>query len=249
MSEPKKEVKLFIATPAYGHQVTTHYTNSILRFMSTKFDDLSFKTMVHLQSGMALVTQARNNCVHAFMESGFDYLLFIDSDIGFPPEAIPRLIRKNKENVTLTPYPVKGYSKSGRLQFIIHFKNKEKIDMDEDGFIEVTAGPTGFMMIHRKVFEKMAEAYPEKKTVNSQLMGEKVERLDRHWYTFFETDTDPEHGYLGEDIAFCKLWEKIGGNIYADAQTSLVHYGGHSFTGNLEMMFQPLEIDESQEKK
>jgi glycosyltransferase involved in cell wall biosynthesis len=248
MTQPRK-VKLFIATPAYGHQVTTQYTNSLLRFMAARFDDMTFETMVHLQSGMALVTQARNNCVHSFMESDCEYLLFIDSDIGFPPEAIPRLVKRNEENVTLTPYPVKGYNSNGGLQFIVHFKNKEQVDMDDQGFVEITAGPTGFMMIHRKVFEKLAEAYPDKKTVNSQLIGEKVERLDSNWHTFFETDIHPEHGYLGEDIAFCNLWTKIGGTIFADAQTPLIHYGGHAFKGSLDMMFTPLEVDETEENK
>jgi hypothetical protein len=236
MSEQKKHVKLFIATPAFGHQVTTNYANSLLKFVSTSHPRLAVSSAVHMQSGMALVTQARNNCVAYFLNSDCTHFLFIDADIGFEPEAIFRLIEKDVP-LALTPYPVKGYGKDHQLQFIVHFPDKNNVKIDKDGFAEIVAGPTGFMMIKREVFEKLAEKYPERKTVNKQLVGNKVETMEKGWYTFFETAQDPENGYLGEDIAFCRLWTNIGGKIYADTQTPLTHFGSHAFHGSLNMMF------------
>lgn len=236
MSEEKKQIKLFIATPAFGHQVTTNYANSLLKFVSTSHPTLAVSSAVHMQSGMALVTQARNNCVSYFLNSGCTHFLFIDADIGFEPEAIYRLIEKDVP-LCLTPYPVKGYGKDYQLQFIVHFPDKDNVRIDKGGFTEITAGPTGFMMIKREVFEKLAEKYPERKTVNKQLVGNKVETMEKGWYTFFETAQDPENGYLGEDIAFCRLWTNIGGKIYADTQTPLTHFGSHAFHGSLNMMF------------
>jgi hypothetical protein len=236
MSEEKKQIKLFIATPAFGHQVTTNYANSLLKFVSTSHPTLAVSSAVHMQSGMALVTQARNNCVSYFLNSGCSHFLFIDADIGFEPEAIYRLIEKDVP-LCLTPYPVKGYGKDYQLQFIVHFPDKDNVRIDKGGFTEITAGPTGFMMIKREVFEKLAEKYPERKTVNKQLVGNKVETMEKGWYTFFETAQDPENGYLGEDIAFCRLWTNIGGKIYADTQTPLTHFGSHAFHGSLNMMF------------
>ena len=236
MSEQKKHVKLFIATPAFGHQVTTNYANSLLKFVSTSHPRLAVSSAVHMQSGMALVTQARNNCVAYFLNSDCSHFLFIDADIGFEPEAIFRLIEKDLP-LCLTPYPVKGYGKDNQLQFIVHFPDKDNVRIDKDGFAEITAGPTGFMLIKREVFEKLAEKYPERKTINKQLVGNKVETMEKGWYTFFETAQDPENGYLGEDIAFCRLWTNIGGKIYADTQTPLTHFGSHAFHGSLNMMF------------
>jgi hypothetical protein len=236
MSEQKKHVKLFIATPAFGHQVTTNYANSLLKFVSTSHPKLAVSSAVHLQSGMALVTQARNNCVAYFLNSDCTHFLFIDADIGFEPDAIYRLIEKDVP-LCLTPYPVKGYGANNQLQFIVHFPDKDNVKIQKDGFAEITAGPTGFMMIKREVFEKLAEKYPERKTVNKQLVGNKVETMEKGWYTFFETAQDPENGYLGEDIAFCRLWTNIGGKIYADTQTPLTHFGSHAFHGSLNMMF------------
>jgi hypothetical protein len=236
MSEQKKHFKLFIATPAFGHQVTTNYANSLLKFVSTSHPRLAVSSAVHMQSGMALVTQARNNCVAYFLNSDCTHFLFIDADIGFEPDAIYRLLEKDVP-LCLTPYPVKGYGANNQLQFIVHFPDKDNVRIDKDGFAEITAGPTGFMMIKREVFEKLAEKYPERKTVNKQLVGNKVETMEKGWYTFFETAQDPENGYLGEDIAFCRLWTNIGGKIYADTQTPLTHFGSHAFHGSLNMMF------------
>ena len=248
MSEQKKHVKLFIATPAFGHQVTTNYANSLLKFVSTSHPKLAVSSAVHLQSGMALVTQARNNCVAYFLNSDCTHFLFIDADIGFEPDAIYRLIEKDVP-LCLTPYPVKGYGANNQLQFIVHFPDKDNVRIQKDGFAEITAGPTGFMMIKREVFEKLAEKYPERKTVNKQLVGNKVETMEKGWYTFFETAQDPENGYLGEDIAFCRLWTNIGGKIYADTQTPLTHFGSHAFHGSLNMMFAKQKpIDDKQKE-
>ena len=240
--QSKKQISLFIATPAFGHQVTTSYMNSVMRFVSTTHPRIQVSTALHLQSGMALVTQARNNCVASFLQTKCTHFLFIDADIGFEPEAIYRLIEKDTD-VALTPYPVKGYGVNNSLQFIVHFPDANNVKIGDDGFIEITAGPTGFMMIKREAFEKLKKAYPDKKTVNKQLVGNKVEIMDSDWYTFFETGVDPKNGYLGEDICFCKLWTDIGGKIYGDAKTALSHFGSHSYTGSLDMMFKPRIID------
>lgn len=241
MSEQINRLKLFIATPAYGHSITTTYANSMFKFMATNPPkDLRYNTIIHLQAGMALVTQARNNCVAEFMKTDCDYLLFIDSDIGFESEHVHKLLRRCKETegVVLCPYPVKGYQQGGKsITFIIHFDDKDNIQVDKEGFCNIKAGPTGFMMIHRKVFKKLAEVYPEKKTINKQFIADKVVTLDDFWYTFFETAVDPVNGYLGEDIAFCHLCKKAGISIQGLTSASLIHYGGNAFSGSLDMSF------------
>jgi hypothetical protein len=44
---------------------------------------------------------------------------------------------------------------------------------------------------------------------------------------------DPESGrYLSEDYGFCQLWEKIGGEIYIDANSDLTHEGRRVWRGD-----------------
>ena len=45
--------------------------------------------------------------------------------------------------------------------------------------------------------------------------------------------------YLSEDYAFCRLWQKIGGKIYADIASGMTHYGNYSFKGNVGTQFLP----------
>jgi hypothetical protein len=52
-------------------------------------------------------------------------------------------------------------------------------------------------------------------------------------YRFFDVMVDPEsRRYLSEDYGFCRLWEKIGGEIYVDANSDLSHQGERLYTGD-----------------
>ena len=92
----------------------------------------------------------------------------------------------------------------------------------------------------------MALAYPELKFTPDQHIGSPHDKtFDYHstskWnYTFFDTMIDPEtNRYLSEDYAFCRLWQKIGGKVYADIVSGLTHYGNYSFKGNVGTQFLP----------
>ena len=53
---------------------------------------------------------------------------------------------------------------------------------------------------------------------------------------------DPEDKrYLSEDYAFCRLWQKIGGRIYADINSPLTHWGTFAFKGHVGTRFKSKE--------
>jgi hypothetical protein len=100
----------------------------------------------------------------------------------------------------------------------------------KDGFAEVLDGPTGFMLIKRDVFTKMHERYPELLCNNDHQNRD----LDQY-YAVFDCMIDPESKrYLSEDYAFCRRWQQMGGQIFADCMTVLGHVGNIRFQGNLE---------------
>ena len=142
--------KIFIATPTYGYQAFIDYMHGLINFVaSASPEDLEYETSLHLHSGSSLVTHARNNCVLEFLKTDCTKLLFIDSDIGFEPENIWRLLRKN-EDVVLAPYVVKTYSGEENNNFVVHYKDPSNIAVDEQGFIEIEAGPAGFLKNYTK---------------------------------------------------------------------------------------------------
>ena len=54
----------------------------------------------------SLVTQGRNLCVSAFLQTKCTHLLFIDSDIAFKPHSLQHLLDADKDVISV-PYPLK----------------------------------------------------------------------------------------------------------------------------------------------
>tara|TARA_Y100001938_G_scaffold140406_1_gene208538 strand:- start:147 stop:860 length:714 start_codon:yes stop_codon:yes gene_type:complete len=226
---PDKEHRLFIATPAFGFQTYVNYVNSVVSFIAaSRPKDLKYSTSFHLHSGGALISHARNDIVDKFLKTDCTKILFIDADIGFEPEDIWRLLRKDVD-LALAPYLTKNLSNPNESKFILKFKDKTP---DEDGFVKITRGPAGFMMVDRNVFTKMAKAYPEKITYSTQIQDGKLVET-KNFPAFFDCITCEEEGALGEDISFCKRWTDIGGEIYCDTIAALSHLGTFRFRGQL----------------
>jgi len=247
-NEPKVDpkIKLFVATPVHS-ECSIHYTQSLLELQKECWKK-KIGVRFHLMKS-SLVTQGRNMCVSAFLESDSTHLLFIDSDISFNAGAAERLVACDKDIISI-PYPLKDmkWDKAlklfgeGKLKTAKDIRNKAfyrypmKVPDNnaikiKDGIIEVTHSPTGFMLIKRKVFDKMIKKYPHLRIDQDQVINGKNERLPHMW-NFFDTQFDQEkHTYLGEDFAFCKRWKDIGGKCYAWIFDYITHVGEHQYTG------------------
>ena len=255
--------KIFIGTPCYGGMITADYFKSCLQLTAiaaSKKIELQFGTI----GNESLITRARNTLVQLFMDDEqYTHLLFIDADISFNPESVMRMIDLDEEIVTgVYPRKTIDWKKvknkvlqnpeinedelfASSLEYNLNVVNPKKIKVKK-GFIEVLDGATGFMLIKRSVFKKMALAYPELKFIPDQHLNAPHDKsFDYHmtskWnYTFFDTMIDPDNKrYLSEDYAFCRLWQKIGGKVYADIASGLTHYGNYSFKGNVGTQFLP----------
>jgi len=242
--DPK--IKLFVATPVHS-ECSIHYTQSLLELQKECWRK-KIGVRFHLMKS-SLVTQGRNMCVSAFLESDSTHLLFIDSDISFNAGAAERLVACDKDIISI-PYPLKDMNwdkalklfEEGKLKTAQDIRNKAfyrypmKVPDNnaikiKNGIIEVTHSPTGFMMIKREVFDKMIEKYPHLRIDQDQVINGKNERLPHMW-NFFDTQFDQEkHTYLGEDFAFCKRWKDIGGKCYAWIYDYITHVGEHQYTG------------------
>lgn len=100
----------------------------------------------------SIVANARNNCVTGAQSVKAAYLMFIDSDMVFPPETIDRLLAHDKDIVGAT------YVRRGPP-----FDNLGKsIDADaakQSGLVEMTHMPTGMLLIRMSVFDKLTKPY------------------------------------------------------------------------------------------
>ena len=111
-------------------------------------------------------------------DARWTHLFWIDADIGFEPEAALRLLLAGHDVVAgVYPLKIDGWPAEGldeRRCPPAHargfrgppcaFSGQRLAGaraVDADGFIEVLDAPTGFMLIARSVFERLAARMPE----------------------------------------------------------------------------------------
>jgi len=87
---------------------------------------------------------------------------------------------------------------------------------------------TGFMLIKRKVIEKMCEAFPSTKYVDD--VGFLNAEQSKHAYALFDCGVEDGH-YYSEDWLFCHRWTNMGGDIHVDVTINLNHTGPEDFRG------------------
>jgi hypothetical protein len=216
--------------PCYGGILYESVATSLIKFAlySQRIGmNFSLDTMIN----ESLVQRARNHLVAKFLESSVaTHLMFIDSDIGFEPEHIFKLLLHDKDIVgglypkkTLPPDYVVNVSPEA-----VDEKGQIKVI---DGLIPVSRLGTGFMLIKREVFEKHMVAYPNCKFTNNIGLDPK---FNPFCYTFFDCwiSQDENREYLSEDWGFIVKSRVIGIQAYADPTIRLNHSGTFLFPGD-----------------
>ncbi len=233
---------LMIGTPCYSGMVTVNYLRSVIQM-------IGFLEQKGVHTGMltpcqeSLITRARNLIANEFLrEESYTHLLFIDADIGFPPELAWKYLEADKDVVcgiypvkhldveklrTIDPAALPRVAEAASLHYAVKLKPGGRPD-PVTGLLPVEYGATGFMCIHRRVFKRLAEAYPELRYDYSYTNDEHAGNV-----AFFDTYIDPDtKEYLPEDYAFCRRWTRIGGEVYADIHSVFTHSGVYDYTGN-----------------
>jgi hypothetical protein len=179
----------------------------------------------------SLIVRARNHLSAKFLDnSAATHLMFIDSDIGFDPEHIFKLLLHDKDIVGGL-YP----KKSLPTDFVVNVSPEAVDEKGQikaiDGLIPVSRLGTGFMMIKRNVFEKHMVAYPNCKFTNNIGLDPKY---NKYCYTFFDCwiSQDENREYLSEDWGFIVKSRVIGIQAYADPTIRLNHSGTFVFPGD-----------------
>lgn len=232
---------IFLSTPCYGGLCLQAYAESVIKLqkLCAKY---GIQLMLDTTENESLVHRARNISVARFMQkTSATHFLFIDADINFDPEAVIRLLASGHD-VSCAVYPKKvvmwdqaaAAISTGKdltkasAALVMNFKFAQTPIVN--GFAEVLDGPTGFLMIKRNVFERMFEKYPELNCKNDH-----QNRDFDDYCAVFDCMIDPvNRRYLSEDYAFCRRWQMMGGQIFADVTTTLGHIGNLRFVGKLE---------------
>jgi hypothetical protein len=236
---------IMVATPMYGGMCTGAYVQGLL-FTMAKLREVGVNIFWCQITNESLITRARNELARVFLEKEVDYLMFIDADIGFDQNAVAMLLAGDRD-VACGIYPkkevnwdsVKKAAQEGKNDlhdhagaFVFNMVGNEHQETDEDGFIEVRHGGTGFMLIKRQVFLDLMPHVPTYR-VSSMRDAETGEYAKPLTHEFFATSIDDSGALLSEDYHFCELWRKHGGKIHAHPFIRLTHTGTYTYDGDI----------------
>lgn len=99
----------------------------------------------------SMVTKGRNDLVHQALKFGFDYAMWIDSDMVMPPDTVIRLLKHKKDIVGATYNKrVAPYETLGRLKGV---KPGEGVVMT--GLREAEQMPGGCMLVKTDVYKRL----------------------------------------------------------------------------------------------
>lgn len=187
---------------------------------------------IAVKYGTGGIIQARNSAVEKFLTSDVPWLFWIDTDMGFAPDTVDRLV----DQADPDERPIVG---------ALAFSQRE-VEQDGYGGYQVQAMPTlydwhtnpdglaGFaarhhyqrdtlqpvsgtgsacIVIHRSVFEKIAD------------------KNGPCWYDPLRNPTDGR--WLGEDLSFCVRAIEAGLTIWVDTAVKTTHFK-HVWVGEQE---------------
>ena len=211
--------------------------------------------------GESLITRARNTMVSMMLDQKdfvATHLLFIDADIGFDHSNVERLLMADKD-VVCGIYPrkhihfekIKEILKDNpdatpeeieikALGYNLNFDDTKNLQI-VNGYCKVNEAATGMMLVKREVFTKMQKAYPDRKYESDQIVNGQSFKSN-NCYDFFPVgpyQTGDQKRYLSEDYYFSRLWQELGGEIWADVSMPLTHFGNRAFTGHVGSLFKP----------
>lgn len=202
-----KKSKLAVLIPCRDtlHSAHAHCLASMVKLNTTNGLD----THVVMDSSTVLLTQRQRLALEA-QNIGAEYMLWLDSDIAFPPTTALRLLA-HKEPVVAANYvrrqlPAKGvaYPKIGDWENPLPF-----VPTDELQTVEGIG--MGCMLVKTSILDE----------------------IPKPWFAFHYTPESNDH--LGEDMDFCMKLANVGYSVKVDTNLSmeLRHLGTWAFGPDL----------------
>lgn len=192
----EKLPSILIAVPCLD-SIKTPTVSSLL--VATRQLRATAKLHIH-QS--AYIHDARNKSAQLALDEGADYLMFIDSDMQFPPDGIQRLLDRKKDIIgglyyrRQAPHLPTINEKNGKLLQIPH-------EFPTEHPFKIFSVATGFLLVKTDVLRKIGAP----------------------WFGFGKF-----HGKeMGEDVFFCWKANQKGYEVWCDPTIPLGHVGEYIF--------------------
>lgn len=165
--------------------------------------------------GQTAIDYARSKLASDALDSGYEEIMWIDSDVGFAAADV-ELLRSHQLPVVSGIYPQKGHRAlashllpdTDRLVFGVG-----------GGLVEILYAAGGFLLTHRRVYEAIRE-HEQLPYCNARFGG--------GFTPYFWPMVVPDGAgswYLAEDFAFSERARRAGFAVMADTRIRLQHVG------------------------
>ena len=224
----KKIPSICVSLPAYD-QMHVDTCLSLIKLFD-KFTTAKIKATINTFK-CPYIGYGRNVLAALFLESDYDYQLFIDADVAFEPDVVGRLILANKDFICC-PYRKKTQDNS--VIYSVNFEDHKNINIDDKGITQIKRGPAGLTLIHRRVYEKLIAKHPDLHIKNYSSISKEAAK---YLYNFWETELQ-DGMWIGEDVKFSDLVREAGFKFHALVDGETTHYGSFGYKGKLIDTFQ-----------
>lgn len=214
--------KVIIFTAFYNYMGHAPYLTSMLS-LSMWLERLGIEWDYWHIFGDFHFDRALNQAMTGFMRSDYTDIILIDSDLGFQPESVLRLLTHDVD-VVAGSYRMKN-------QWNEYTGVIQRGETGVPRGIELPDGTPllmadrvtgGFTRFRREALTKFADAHPELHYADGQ--GESV----GFWHALIKDNTFYSHDYLQS-----LRWQEIGVDLWIDPNMTLTHYGTIGYKGNL----------------
>ena len=173
----------------------------------------------------SLITQARSKVANFFINNTeHEYLFFLDSDIGFNPEDVLKLMA-HQVPIVSGAYPMKIIPE----RYCVDIVQPEERHGD---LVKINGNGMGFVLIHRQVFLDIARQYPNLKYIPSDYHSDTphtAAEMNNSYHYFAEHQN--QNGFMSEYKSFFHRAQSVGYNIWLDTTIKLNHTGYHIYQG------------------
>jgi hypothetical protein len=239
-------MKIMIAMPASNSIVTTLTVRSLMEtapLLGARKIEYVYET-----TSLSDIESSRNILAsRCLADASFSHLLFVDSDMGFRPSLIGRMIDCGKEFVSAVyvqrdtnvvrmledmrrnpdePGRVIARNMNYNVAPLVDAEGRSTFSV-ERGFASVNGTGMGICLLHRNVFATMLD-----KKVAFPIDPSVFPDVKHPIYTFFDRIRDDWGRLLSEDYAFCRRWVRgCGGEIWACLDEVIEHVGPYVHVG------------------
>lgn len=198
-------------------EVSAHFANALLQTVVGDLTAAGRQVIAGTidEFSSANISGARNKIVRRFLEEhDADWLLFVDSDMVWRPDAIRRLLADaDPETVPIIGGLCHGSNSDELFSTIFIFRDQPDgtrqmtrlLDYPDSTLVQCHGTGAAFLMIHRTVLEKVA-----------------AQEFNPAFPWFQETHIGSEP--VSEDLTFCMRAGELGFPIYVHTGVEILHH-------------------------